>query len=404
MIYFFYPSSIIGGAENLMVNTANLLCNAGLSVGVVDFKNGWVVNNITSPLIKKEYLYKNKKIQLDEKDVLITTANYIYKLDNYFLESDARVLFWVVQPYNVILGLPNIISENKIFQVLLSKYMNKQKVKHIKNLKLIINKNSIVSMDSECDRILNYNYSLNYKYYLPIFVDDSRFSQLNVLFKKNNAIEMVWLGRIDLEFKIHILKKLLLDLNLYKNFFNTSLEFNIIGEGPGLESLKSFVDENIEFKIKFLGELRGDDLSTVLVQSDIGFAMGTSALEIAAKKTPTVLLDFSYNEVLDYKYRWIFETDCYVLGRDIDFLTKVDVKNMKKLELIFSELIDNNKMVAESSFNYVLENHSSKNILNLLEDYVINAELTIRDIYQYRSTKPFWNKIWYYLMKFRRYL
>ena len=61
MIYFFYPSSIIGGAENLMVNTANLLCNAGLSVGVVDFKNGWVVNNITSPLIKKEYLYKKDR-------------------------------------------------------------------------------------------------------------------------------------------------------------------------------------------------------------------------------------------------------------------------------------------------------------------------------------------------------
>lgn len=326
MIYFFYPSSMTGGAEYLVVNTANLLCKAGLDIGVIDFKSGWVVNNITDPLIKKKYLYKNKKIQLDENDILITTANYMYKLDNYLLESNARVLFWVVQPYNIILGLPNIISGSKFFQILLSGYMNKKNIEHKQNLKLILNKNAIISMDSECDRVLNYNYSLNYKYYLPIFIDDNRFSQLNRLCEENNTIKMVWLGRIDLDFKIHILKKLLLDLNLYRKDANVSLEFNIIGEGPGLESLKLFVNKNIKFKINFLGELRGESLREILVQNDIGFAMGTSALEIAAKKIPTVLLDFSYNEVLNYKYRWIFETDGYVLGRILNFFLTVKCK------------------------------------------------------------------------------
>ena len=34
MIYFFYPSNIMGGAEYLMVNTANLLKDAGMDVGL----------------------------------------------------------------------------------------------------------------------------------------------------------------------------------------------------------------------------------------------------------------------------------------------------------------------------------------------------------------------------------
>ena len=36
MIYVFYPSKIMGGAEYLMIRTANLLQKNGFSVGVID--------------------------------------------------------------------------------------------------------------------------------------------------------------------------------------------------------------------------------------------------------------------------------------------------------------------------------------------------------------------------------
>lgn len=402
MIYFFYPSNIMGGAEYLMVNTANLLSDAGMPVGVVDFSDGWVLNNINNGLIKKEYILKNIKIQLDEKDILITTANNLYKLDNYFSTGDAKVLFWVVQPYNVILGLPNFLAQSKICKLIGSIYIKRKIICHKKNLELILNKNSIVSMDSECDRVINLNYGLNYKNFLPIFVKDGDFKTELCKVKKNNVIEMVWLGRIDLDFKIHILKKLLLDIELIRNEFEKKIIFNIIGNGPGLDDLQIFIKKNINFDINFLGELKGNNLSFILEKSDIGFAMGTSALDIAIKKIPTVLLDFSYKKVNDYNYRWIFETEGYVLGRDIKLLSNFDIVSMKSLGQIFDELNNDQVKLSELCFNYVYINHSNQNTLLQLKKYLVNAKLTLKDIYEYSSTKPIWNKVSYYLMKLRK--
>ena len=48
MIYIFYPSNIMGGAEYLLIKTANLLYNNNYDVGVIDFENGWVSKNINN--------------------------------------------------------------------------------------------------------------------------------------------------------------------------------------------------------------------------------------------------------------------------------------------------------------------------------------------------------------------
>ncbi|HGH3665493.1 TPA: hypothetical protein ACJK7M_001384, partial [Acinetobacter baumannii] len=69
MIYFFYPSKIMGGAEYLMINSANLLANSGLNVGVIDIEEGWIINNIQNDLIKKEVIAYGNKFQLKDEDV-----------------------------------------------------------------------------------------------------------------------------------------------------------------------------------------------------------------------------------------------------------------------------------------------------------------------------------------------
>lgn len=75
------------------------------------------------------------------------------------------------------------------------------------------------------------------------------------------------------------------------------------------------------------------------------------------------------------------------------------MQEMKSLDLILSELRGNGKRLSEKSFEYVYINHSSKNILVKLKEYILNTNLTLNDIYEYRSKKPIWNKISYYLMK-----
>ncbi|QPF32216.1 hypothetical protein H0S56_00420 [Acinetobacter lwoffii] len=401
MIYLFYSSNIMGGAEYLIINCANILVGKGLEVGIIDYPNGWVVSNISNPLIQKRYIFQGEKIRLDEDDIIITTANNMYKLDNLFFESNAKVLFWTVQPYNVVLKLPYFLSTNKFFKVLGEMYLNKKIKYHKNNLELILNKNGIVSMDDECNKILKNTYNISYKNFLPIFIDFNKFRKGNYVCEDKDVINIVWLGRIDLEFKIYILKKLLLDLEKVNSKFKSKFVFNIIGCGPGLENLKNFTKENISFKVNFLYELKDSELDVVLEKSDIGFAMGTSALDISAKRVPTILVDFSYKDIFYYKYRWIFETNNYTLGRDIDFLSDSEIDSMKTLNSIFSELQENNKLLADLCFKYTYENHCSINVGSKLIKYAFNTELTLNDIYKYSSVKPIWSKFNHYLKRGR---
>ena len=68
----------------------------------------------------------------------------------------------------------------------------------------------------------------------------------------------------------------------------------------GLVEVKKFC-ENLN-NVNFLGTLRNNQLQSVLSQANIGFAMGTSALDIANLGIPTILLDFSYQPINFYKY------------------------------------------------------------------------------------------------------
>ena len=237
---------------------------------------------------------------------------------------------------------------------------------------------------------------------IDIFIDDDSFRNTAIKKIKDNCVRIIWLGRIDLEFKIHILKKVLLDIDFFSKESKESFVFDIIGNGPGLEELKLFVEENLILKVNFLGEIESNDLLSVISQYDLGFAMGTSALDIAAKKVPTILLDFSYSEVLKYNYRWIFETDKYTLGRDINLLSEIDIDSMKSIKDIFIELNNDKNLISQKCFDYVYKTHSSKSALKKLNFHISSSKFTLNDVYKYRLTKPFWNNIHSLVFNFRR--
>ena len=402
MIYVFYPSKIMGGAEYLMIRTANLLQKNGFSVGVIDFENGWVSNNIKNDKIYKRYFVGHKKIKLEDNDFLITTANYMYKLDSYFEKSNTRVLLWTVQPYNTVISIPEVLRKIPLFEKIKYEYLNYKEPAHRENLQSIIEKMGIVSMDGECDNVLFEKYKINYNNFIPVFIDDDSFRNTAIKKIKDNCVRIIWLGRIDLEFKIHILKKVLLDIDFFSKESKESFVFDIIGNGPGLEELKLFVEENLILKVNFLGEIESNDLLSVISQYDLGFAMGTSALDIAAKKVPTILLDFSYSEVLKYNYRWIFETDKYTLGRDINLLSEIDIDSMKSIKDIFIELNNDKNLISQKCFDYVYKTHSSKSALKKLNFHISSSKFTLNDVYKYRLTKPFWNNIHSLVFNFRR--
>ena len=170
MIYFFYPSKITGGVEFLFLRTILFLLKNNYDVGLIDVRNGWLSNELSKIGFNK-IIFLDEKISLKSSDTLITTANLVYDIRDYFSSTDARIIFWVLHPYNVILGLPrkydNILTK-KLFNTYLDFF---ELNNHTDNLKKLIEANSMVSMDYDCNRVLNINYSMSYKYFLPIFID-----------------------------------------------------------------------------------------------------------------------------------------------------------------------------------------------------------------------------------------
>ncbi|MDH0718590.1 glycosyltransferase [Acinetobacter junii] len=394
MIYLFYPSRILGGAELLILRTASLLKNSGFDVAIIDIENGWISNQVKTQKkdISLKYIY-NEKIKLEDDSILITTANFKFKLDDFFEESSAKVIFWVVQPYNIITTLPKMpLKKRNKFDVLYlvnKTYMNLVENKYRAVILDIINKNGIVAMDGQCNDILKEYYSLSYQEYLPVFVEDLNL-RMSIEKKNTRPIRAVWVGRIDKEFKIHILKKVIFDLKSYIQ--SGSVELNIIGDGEGLNELICFCKKIAVYeKIVFLGTLNREDLERHIKYMDIGFAMGTSAIDIASFKVPTILLDFSYSKVIDYKYRWFFEAENFDLGRDICFLK--DINNMRAIEQIFQELNCDKDNIGMKSYFHVINNHGEEQIVVKLKKYFNQVNFSMCDIYNYRNKKPFWLKL-----------
>lgn len=396
MIYFFYPSKIIGGAEYLMIRMANLLSEQKYHVGVVDIEGGWIQENINNDDVCKIIFSKNK-IKLNKNDILITTSNFMYKLDFYFCKSEAKVLFWTVQPYNIIMRFPKLRVPSGLMKIISTFYLKYKESSHKCNLDYIISRNGIVSMDGECDKVLNFFYKLNYKNFLPIFIENEKFDKRLERHLYTKSLRLIWLGRIDLEFKTHILKKVLSDLNELR--FKYDLSFDIVGDGPGLDDLKCFVKNNINFQICFLKELRGEELNIRIKENDIGFAMGTSALDLAAKGLATILLDFSYAKVDFYKYQWIYEAKDYTLGRDISFMNINEINEMKYLNEMILELNTNRESLSNSCFEYVLKNHSSQNAVSNFITLISELEFSLVNLYEYKSSKPFWIEVNHFFKK-----
>lgn len=392
MVYVFYPSHILGGAELLMIRTANLLQENNIPSGVIDYKDGWVINEIDNPNIFKRILARNRKISLNDDDIIITTSNFLYQLDYFFQKSKARVLLWTVQPYNVVLDIPKALNNIPLISNMLSKSLKRFEPVHKNILEDIINKSGIVAMDGACNDILFKKYNIHYADFLPIYINHSNFNTTSPK-TITNKINIVWLGRVDIDFKIHILLKVLSDIEKVKDSFTQEFIFDVIGDGPGLHILKHYVADNISFEVNFVGTKDNKELNNILKKYNLGFAMGTSALELSAKKIPTILLDFSYNEITNYKYRWLFESANYDLGRDLSSLSSNEINEMYPLDKIFNDLLTQFFKLSEESYNYTLKNHSSAQAIYKLLNNLSHTKLTLEDIYKYSLSKPYWQNL-----------
>lgn len=396
-VVFYYPSHVTGGAEYLLKTTADIL-KEFMEVVIVDVQDGWLSNNISDVGV---IYVGDQPIYLNEDVVLVTTANLVRNIDNVFC-GHFKLLSWVVQIFNVVPLLPKFggLQHKSILRYILKRSVLKGEYNYFFNhVSYLKSKNSIFVMDDGCSEIVNSRLGVKLDNYLPVVVPDNKILRpKKISHKFQDEIRILWLGRLDGEFKNPILKRVVEDVHRFTKKQGFEVTVDVVGDGPGFSDIVSFCKKYSALNFIFHKEKRGTELQRIIQGADIGFAMGTSALEIGACYTPIVLLDASYSKVSeDYRYKWLYEEKGFCLGRSIDSSFDASMGNKHSIEDIFSDFFDNPVYHAERCYFHVLTNHS----VGSLRDRLLNAINQTTFSFEEAKGKGLFHKpFWYPLKKF----
>ena len=380
VVVFFYPSKNIGGAQLLFARIAELLILDSYKVVLLDLGNNFIYNYLTERNLNFDF----KLVSLIEKyaskkdDIIILSLSDIWYFKNFITpNSETKFVFWDLHPFALVeaTALSKIHKEyNNNWLIKISKFLEANHIKKIRNFFIIANHNHGIYF--MCLRNFKTNqklFSLDFEpNYLPIpikinsekknFIDNPHFVDCNI---NNRILNIGWISRLEVD-KVKILELLLNDIIRFnKEHSDIQISIHVIGEGPQIQRLNRY--KNVLGKnLIITGLLYGEALNTyLLTKIDIGFSMGTSALEFASRNIPTVLVPSTtwkkLFSVRDQKYLWIFDSYGFDVAVE-DFHLFANIKTLNQVIKEFTD--DTNKEFSSKSLNHVLNNHSLVNIFN----------------------------------------
>ncbi|MCT7511864.1 glycosyltransferase family protein [Aliarcobacter cryaerophilus] len=384
-LYFFFPYKGVGGVPVLFLRLANYLEKLDLyNIFLIDYQNGYMANNYNQKSNIRFISYsQDTKIKFEDNDIVVFQSMPLWGMpSNLVFANTTKLIYWNLHPYNMF-GYASSISKyfkNKFVQKIVTLifryfiYPNDRKA-----VKIFHEKKSIFFMDGE-----NYintkellDIEINQPIYLPLVIDNIENIKQNYTPNKE-LLNCIWIGRIG-DFKVHILLYSLKKLNEIAKKHKKNIIFTVVGTGEYLEYLKEETSNLSEIEIKYIDYIDPLNLKEFLKDMDIGFAMGTAALDFAKYGLPTVLLDFSYEELnKDYKFDWLYNTKDFTLGRHIT--DKICKKNNSSLEDMLSEIGANFEIVSQKSFAYIKNSFAIKINVNKFIDLIEKSSLIYADL------------------------
>ena len=389
---FFHPykRKSWGGAEIFVIRMANKLFDVGKQVSVIDYKDGFISNNVACNNI----VYPcNNTINISGKVTIITFPNRFYDLQSIsdIFSENINIFFLSIHPMDWILipcmlGFSCILSA-KLFDMLLIT-INSIVQKNISIILTLYKANALYFVESYSVRSYNYYTKLNLDKKIipiPILNKKENISCINSI-DNSNELNCFWVGRIE-DFKINCIIKLAFDLSEMPSNLNKKIIFNIIGNGKGLKKVKKEinkirVDQN-EFKVNYLGRMLPENVSKeVNKPSTILFAHGTAALDGVSNGIAVVLVySFTDKKYFNFKenYTWFFEAEKYNVGnyKDVPYFTD----KLESMEQIFAKYFLNKNKIKEYQLP-IYQNHCIENVLDKFIKAVDNSSFRIDGIRQ----------------------
>lgn len=416
-ITFFFPSKVIGGSELLFVRLARFFTEErGITVHVIDYVDGVLARSLEDSNVEVIDYIPGKKAQIPSGTCLVTSATHIFLLSSMLsVPPETRLLFWFLHPYSLLNLLPKCNLLMKLTPATL-RYILKglffQERHAIKRtLRYAHSCSGLLFMDSENLRInqLLFDLDLTLPNYLPIPLGDEpafcNKEDRTCRSPRNGLINLGWLGRLA-DHKVYTLDFVIREAHNYARMTGQRILFHVIGGGEYRSYLESRLPRDGLLEVHMAGTIMGNDLNRYLCENvDVLFAMGTSALEGARLRIPTVLLDACYTELpRNYMFRWLFETTGYDLGLIISS-SSVPQHRHSFAEIIEVVMKDRNRL-GELCREYYEKNHSMTAVADRFGEFVNSSRLTFCDMEDgnyFRAGRivQLWQSIKYIARKFK---
>eukprot|EP01133_Synstelium_polycarpum_P004767 gene4767-5554_t len=358
------------------------------NITIIDYENGAIARNVPKLNNIEVLVFRDgQDITPPENSVLIMQSFVPYHWPAELkVLPETRLFFWNLHPKNFIPSLLPIASLRdvsfnnfKLFSLLATLFS--ATIKKLRNfVELLIEHKALCFMDQT-------NYDLTRKFlfmkefekdYLPVPASkNGRFERKNDI--PVGVFNYCWLGRI-CDFKAYILVYTAEQLAEIAERRKIDINYYVIGDGELMDYAKHSIKENAFFKVIYTGALPHTELDLFLMEKiDVVTAMGTSALEGAKLGIPTLLLDFSYEEIKkDYIFRKLYDARNYDLGHAIG---ASDLKTgNSSLEEIVLQISQDYKGEANKTYDYYLNNHSMESTVNKFLELVGNTELRYKQI------------------------
>jgi hypothetical protein len=398
-IVFCFPYRGAGGVNSMFMRLALYLYSNNYAVALVDYTDGDMAINKKQDIELIPY-YDDKEVFIPKDSIVVFQSMTpwsiypslkIHESTNIFFITTLAANFYTVLPG----PLRNIMYEGEIvakffWNTILQSEYKKSKI----FLELIEAKKSHAVLDS--DIVCNLQKSMNIKLFqpriLPLFsLDVEKNLFLEQSKKEKNILTIGWVGRIA-DFKITMLNRTMRDTFDYANKIKKEINFIVVGNGEYEEKL--FDKTSKYFKITRVAHIKPSELDNFMLQLDILFAMGTTALDGAKLGIPTVRLDYSYMTIpKDYKYKFFHEVKGYSMGE------RIESSCFENGNHTFEELLtiyeSENKILSINCFEFYKANHSINKSFELLLSYIKDSSLVYEDILKRKLNKS----LLYTLMK-----
>ncbi|MCO6552815.1 MAG: hypothetical protein J6563_07580 [Gilliamella sp.] len=360
-VVFYFPWKEISGGPYYLTRLADKLAEDSIfEVYYTDYKNGLSDQLLTNPLVKKiEVSEADFGIHMDtEPCILITPIYWACWLPK--MHPDSKVLFF--NWHNSC--IPVLQSVWAVTNKELSKFLH-----------LVKSTNSVFFADYSHRMAQNTDGIIFEENYVPIVMQQKKI-RANPNFVKNGEINIAVLGRLCLD-KIYAIIDLLDNLKKIK----TTAKKNVYIIGSGDQKDKILNDSYPSMNIYFTGTITGEELDLFLSKKvDVLFAMGTSVLEGAAIKLPSVIIPHNVVPFSCDKYVYLQNTKKYCLGWYDTQIDDLDL-NTIPLKQIINDIYLNNKKkeLGEGAYHYFIKNHVIEHAINNLKHFIEKTSFRYRD-------------------------